>query len=67
MFKYVEMEDLIPFKIPTVAICREISNKHHLRFIISDTDFRSSPTIMISKFTPPKDTYNATGKWSLHL
>ena len=55
------MEDLIPFKIPTEDICREISNKHHLRFVISDSDYRSNPTIMISKFTPPKDTHNATG------
>ena len=55
------MADLIPFKLPTEDICREISNRHHLRFVKSDSNYRSTPSIMISKFTPPKDTHNSTG------
>lgn len=55
------MEVLIPFKFPTVDICRELSNKHNLRLNKFDTNYRSSPTIKISKFTSPKNTYNATG------
>ena len=55
------MADLIPFKIPTEDNCREISNTHHLRFVKTDSIHRSRPTIMITKFTPPKDTHNVKG------
>ena len=55
------MADQITFKIPTDNICREISNEYHLRFIISDPLYRSQPQIIISKFTPPKQTHNVKG------
>ena len=55
------MADQIIFKIPTENICREISNKHHLRFIISDSLYRSQPPIIINNFTQPKKTHNVQG------
>ena len=55
------MADQISFKIPTENICREISNKHHLRFIISDLLYRSQPPIIINNFTKPKETHNVQG------
>ena len=49
------MADQITFQIPTKNICREISNQHHLRFVISDPLYRSKPAIQISKFSQPKE------------
>ena len=55
------MADQINFTYPTENICREISNEHHFRFIISYSLYRSNPSIIISKFTEPKETHNVHG------
>ena len=52
------MDGNVPFKIPTEATSRQLSNIHHLQFVKSDSVYRSRPVINISPFTKPKDTFN---------